>query len=216
MLIEKYRELLVEYGCRCLHEGLTSATGGNLSVRDPETGLVAIKPSNMDYDKLTPEDIPVVDINGTMIEGKYKPSSELPMHTIIYRNRPDIFAAIHVHSYFATSFAVANREVPILTQDIAELAIGSIRVAPFQVPGSIELGQSVVESFGDSDVVLMQNHGSMAVATTLKLAFSASCALERACAAYYYALQLGQVTVIPDQVNKSMRKDYQAYALKVA
>jgi ribulose-5-phosphate 4-epimerase/fuculose-1-phosphate aldolase/mannitol/fructose-specific phosphotransferase system IIA component (Ntr-type) len=212
MLLEELRKEVVEYGCECLGSQLTWATGGNLSVRDPETGLIAIKPSGIEYKKIAPQDVPVIDANGKVIEGNYKPSSEWPMHTMIYRTRPDVMAVLHVHSQFATTFAVANREVPICTHDLAEVATGSVKVAPFELPGSEELGYSIINCLGENDVLLMQNHGSIAVAKTLKLAYSAQWALERACACYFHALQLGQVTLIPEEANRRMRQEFTATA----
>lgn len=205
MLIEKYRIEVVEYGKKMLHYGLTMGTGGNLSARDPLTGLIAIKPSGIDYDTLTPEDITVIDVNGKVIEGAYKASSEWPMHTYMYRWNEKIGAVMHTHAPFISAFCTVNKDIPIVTQDLAEFATGAVRVAPFQLPGSLELGTGCAEYFGKSDLVLLQNHGSLAIGPSLYSAYAATVALERACATYYYCLAMGQVTLVSPEANRAIR-----------
>ena len=101
MILKELREELVFYGKQMLNAGLTMNTGGNLSVRDRETGLIAIKPSSKPYELLKPEDITVIDIDGNIIDGKYKPSSEWPMHTLIYKTYERVCAVVHCHSIYA-------------------------------------------------------------------------------------------------------------------
>ncbi len=205
MLIEKYRLEVADYGRKMLHYGLTMGTGGNISARDPLTGLIAIKPSGIDYDKLTAEDITVIDLDGRVVEGAYKASSEWPMHTFMYRHNNKIGAVMHTHAPFISAFCCANKDIPIVTQDLAEFASGWVRVAPFQLPGCVELGSGCVDYLGDSDLVLLQNHGSLAIGPSLYSAYAATVALERACATYYYSLAMGQVTVVSPEANRAIR-----------
>ncbi len=96
--------------------GLVTWTSGNVSGRDPETGLVVIKSSGIMYDEMTPDDLVVLDVNGKIVEGKLKPSSDTATHLYIYRNRPDIGGIVHTHSPFATAFAAVGKPImPYLT-----------------------------------------------------------------------------------------------------
>ena len=207
LLLEKLRKEVVEYGLKMLHSGLTESTGGNLSALDPEEDLIAIKPSSVPYEKIMPEDVVIVNKEGEIIEGELKPSSETPMHTYLYRNRPDIKAIIHTHAPFSTVLAVINRELPIVTQDLAIFASEVVHVAPFRLPGSEALGKITNKYLGTSDVVLLQNHGTLAVGKSLQMAYMATWALERAAMAYCYSLILGGIfTTIPPDAAQILRK----------
>lgn len=98
MILEKEREQVIEYSLKLLSEGLTNGTAGNVSIFNREKGMVAISPTGVSYSELTPEMISVVDLDGKLIEG-LKPSSELEMHMILYRNREDVNAVIHTIRY---------------------------------------------------------------------------------------------------------------------
>ena len=102
MLLQEQREQVVEYGKRLVTTGLTDGTFGNLSIFDRESGLMAISPSGMDYFATTPEDVVVADLEGKVVEGKRKPSSELDLHRLFYRRRQDVNGVVHTHSTFAT------------------------------------------------------------------------------------------------------------------
>ena len=109
MLLEELREQVVYYGRQMLQSGLTMNTGGNLSARDRESGLIAIKPSSRPYDLIRPEDVAVIDLEGHVVEGSCRPSSEWPMHTLIYRTFPRVCGIVHCHSIYATAAAAAGR-----------------------------------------------------------------------------------------------------------
>ena len=96
-MLERQKEIVVEVGKYLFERGFTQLSGGNISVRDPQTNLVAIKPSGVAYGVMKPEDIIIVDINGNVVEGSLSPSIETGMHTGVYRNRPDVNAVIHCH-----------------------------------------------------------------------------------------------------------------------
>ncbi|MGC8979370.1 class II aldolase/adducin family protein, partial [Caldisericum sp.] len=206
-MLDNLREEIVEYGMKLLNTGLTESTGGNLSVLDSESGLIAIKPSSVPYEKIRPQDVVIVDKEGNIVEGKLKPSSETPMHTYMYRNRSDIRAVIHTHAPFSTVLAVINKELPIITQDLAMFVSGNVvKVAPFRATGSKDLGEIADEYMGDSDVVLLQNHGTLAVGKSLQVAYAATWALERAAMAYCYSLIMGgNFTTIPTDIAQILR-----------
>jgi len=208
MKLEELRNQIVEYGKKMFHSSLVSGTGGNISARDVDTGLVVITPTSIDYDKLSPEDIPILDENGNLIEGKYPPSSETPMHTLVYRKRKDVFAIVHTHSKFATAFSVALKEIPVVFLDLVLFVGGSVEVAEYRRPGTIELGEEGLRMLNNnsSNAVLLQNHGVLAIGSSLKKAFSAAVAVEDTAEIYYRALALGKYTVVPEEDVKFLSK----------
>src|SRR5579875_3693527 len=114
MLVEKLRREVLEANLEIVRRGLVLYTFGNASGVDREQGLVVIKPSGVEYDELRPEHMVVTDLNGTIVEGTLRPSSDLDTHTLLYREFPSIGAVVHTHSEFATSFAQASRPIPCL------------------------------------------------------------------------------------------------------
>lgn len=127
-------------------QGLIHGTSGNISVRDREAGVAAITPSGRPYDTMEPGDIAIVTLDGEWVDGPYAPSSETPMHTAVYRARPDVGAVVHNHALFCTVMAMAVDELPPSTPPQAEFA--PIRVVPFAVPGSRALAASVAAALG--------------------------------------------------------------------
>lgn len=213
MLLKELREQVVYYGRQMLESGLTVHTGGNLSARDRATGLIAIKPSSKPYDLLRPSDIAVIDIEGTVIEGKYRPSSEWPMHTLIYRTFPRVCGVVHCHSPYATAAAAAGREIPLITHEICMHCSSPVRVMPFEIPGSRELAESAVRGFGsDNNVTLLGHHGSIAMGATLWHAFDGVCAAEQAAQTLQLALQFfetaraDQIKPIPESGRLALRR----------
>jgi len=112
LLLEEKRQVIVEYGKKLIAAGLTRGTGGNISVLDEKSKLMAISPSGMDYFETKPEDVVVMDLNGKIVDGFRKPSSEWRMHLIFYQKREDVGAVVHTHSMFATTLATLHWEVP--------------------------------------------------------------------------------------------------------
>ena len=198
MLLKELREDIAFYGRQLLKQGLTMHAGGNLSVRDRATGLIAIKPTALPYDRIRPGDVPVIDVNGKIVEGDREPSSEWPMHTMIYRTYPGVRGVVHCHSLYATAFSMANREVPLILHELAVYCSSPVRVAPFENPGSAELAVSAVKYLGDDNgAVLLQSHGQLAAGASLWHAFDCACAVEQAAHMYCIASQLGGAAELP-------------------
>ncbi|MBQ7491675.1 MAG: class II aldolase/adducin family protein [Clostridia bacterium] len=213
MLLKELREQVVYYGRQLLESGLTMHTGGNLSAKDRETGLIAIKPSTMPYDLLRPADITIIDIDGRVVEGNYRPSSEWPMHTLIYRTFPRVCGVVHCHSPYATAAAAAGQELPLITHEICMHCSSPVRVAPFEIPGSEALAQSALRGFGsDNNVALLGNHGSIAMGATLWHAFDGVCAVEQAAQALQLALlyqgtdRADAISPIPEVGRRALRR----------
>src|SRR5512137_254179 len=112
-MLEALREELWRLHMELPKNNLVTWTGGNVSGRDPETGLVAIKPSGVRYEDLRPEHMVVVDLDGVIVEGSLSPSSDTASHLYIYRHRPDVGGVVHTHSAYATAFAALDRPIPV-------------------------------------------------------------------------------------------------------
>lgn len=170
--------------------GLIHGTSGNIAVRDFEENVIAISPSGRGYDSMTAEEIAIVTLDGEWIDGPYKPSSETPMHTAVYRARPDVGATVHVHGLFSTVMAMEGELLPPSTPPQAEIA--PIRIVPFELPGSEELARRVVDGLGEDRALLLKNHGSFCCGKTIEEATTAAIYTEEAAQTAYYALLLGR------------------------
>ena len=183
--------------------GLVKWTGGNVSARDPETGLVVIKPSGVLYEDLRPEDLVVVDLEGDIVEGALRPSSDTASHLYIYRYRSDVNGVVHTHSPHATAFAALGRPIPVYLTAIADEFGGPIPCAGFALIGGEEIGQQVVKHIGSSPAVLLKNHGVFTIGPTVTKAVQAAVMVEDIAHAVWLALQLGAPDEIsPDDVAK--------------
>jgi L-ribulose-5-phosphate 4-epimerase len=207
MLLEGLRKELVFYGKQMIHSGLVMHTGGNLSIRDPKSGLIVIKPSSLPYETITPEDVPVIDQDGKVIEGKHKASSEWPMHTLVYRNKPHVMSVVHTHSIYATACSIADIEIPIIQTGLAIHSSQSIKTVPFEIPGSIELGEKVIEFLSESNVVLLKNHGPLAIGADINFAYDAACAVEQTARMFFIAKGLGRCDIIPQIGIEALRSE---------
>jgi L-ribulose-5-phosphate 4-epimerase len=176
---------------------LVAWTGGNVSVRDPQTGLVAIKPSGVRYEDLTADKMVVLDLDGKVVEGTYKPSSDTYSHLYIYRHRPDVNGVVHTHSRYATAFAAVGRSIPVYLTAIADEFGCEIPCAGFALIGDEAIGAEVVEHIGGSPAVLLKNHGVFTVGSTAEAAVKAAVMVEDVAATVWMALQIGQPDVIP-------------------
>src|ERR1041385_821539 len=113
-MLEQLKEQLWKLHLELPKNGLVTWTGGNVSARDPETGLVLIKPSGVMYEDLRPADHVVLDLEGRGVEGALKPSSDTASHLYIYRHRPDVGGVVHTHSRYATAFPAVGRPIPVV------------------------------------------------------------------------------------------------------
>lgn len=121
MILESERKRVIAAAVRASDEKLVPLTFGNFSVRDPQSGYICITPSGMPYHTLTPEDIVVVDTEGNVIDGKRRPSIETPLHTMVYRKRPDVFGIVHTHSTYLTAWSCLDGGMPCVTSEAASL-----------------------------------------------------------------------------------------------
>ena len=198
------RDQLVRIMQRIYDGGMTTLSGGNLSVRD-QNGDVWITPAGVDKGSLSREDIVCVHADGSTT-GKHRPSSELPFHTAIYRRRPDLGAVVHAHPPALVSFSIARvvPETAIVPQ--AERVAGNVGYAPYALPGSEALGASIAGAFEEHDAVLLENHGIAAGAPDLLGAFQRLETLDFCARTLIRARRLGRVrTLAADQVAAQER-----------
>lgn len=190
--------------------GLVRGTAGNVSARDPATGHIAITPSAVPYTSIRPEDIVVVDRRGTVLEGRYPPSTELPMHVVLYDHRPWARGIVHTHSVYATAFACLGQEIPPAHYLIAFVG-PRIPVAPYAPYGTSDLGRSAVEAMGDSRAVLLQNHGVVAVGRSVAEAMTLAEIVEYTAEVCYKARVIGTPALLPEDELGRLRARFETY-----
>lgn len=212
MLLKEIREELVHLNQALETFGLVVWTSGNVSIRDTETGLVAIKPSGLMFPDLTPESMVVVDLDGKLVEGKLKPSSDTASHLCIYRHREDVNSVVHTHSNYATAFAANNMPIPPILTAIGDEFGGPIPCGDFALIGGDQIGKVVIEAIGDSPAVLLKNHGVFTVGKTGRAALKAAVMVEDVAKTAWIALQLGRPDEIsPEDIKKLNDRYRNAY-----
>ncbi len=201
MLLPALREEVCRLHAELPKNNLVAWTSGNLSARDPETNLVVIKPSGVTFPNLTPENMVVVNIDGKIVEGDYKASSDTASHCYIYRHRPDVFGVVHTHSRYATAFAVLGRGIPCLTTAMGDEFGGPIPCGGFALIGGEEIGALVVETLKDSKSpsCLLQSHGVFALGKNAESAIKAAVMTEDNAAIVWLASQLGTPLTISEE-----------------
>jgi L-fuculose-phosphate aldolase len=192
------RDQLVSIMDRIYHNGMTTLSGGNLSIRDDD-GSIWITPTGVDKGSLRPTDIVRVLPDGA-VEGLHRPSSELPFHRAIYTRRPDLKAVVHAHPPALVSFSIA-REVPqtnIIPQ--SNRVVGTVGYAQYALPGSEKLGENIAATFADEyDAVLLENHGVAAGGSSLLDAFHRLETLDFCARTLIAARKIGRVSTLSDE-----------------
>ena len=204
MLLKSEREQIVEYGKKLIISNLTKGTGGNLSVFNRDKKLMAISPSGIDYFKIKPEDVVILDLNGNKIDGDKEPSSEYEMHRIFYANRKDLDAIIHTHTMYATTIACLNWELPPVHYMVA-LAGLNVRCAKYATYGTKELAENAFEAMKGRKAVLLANHGLLAGAKDLANAFNITEEL------YYRTKSIGEPVILSEEEMKLMIDKFKTY-----
>jgi len=207
-MLEKLKKELVQLHLELPRNNMVAWTSGNISCRDPESGLVIIKPSGVMYPDLTPDKMVVLDLNGKIVEGMLKPSSDTATHLYIYRQRPDVNGIVHTHSPFATAFAAVGKPIPPVLTAICDEFGGEIPLGRFAPIGDEAIGMEVVRSIGTSPAILMQNHGVFTVGKSATAAVKSAVMVEDAARTVYYAMQLGELIPIPDVMVARLHKRY--------
>ena len=202
--VAKLHEMLVRYN-------LVMWTGGNISGRVPGADLFVIKPSGVEYNDLTPENMILCDLDGTVVEGDHAPSSDTAAHAYIYRTMPEVNGVVHTHSTYATAWAARGEAIPCVITGQADEFGGDIPVGPFAIIGDDSIGRGVVATLTGhrSRAVLMQNHGVFTIGSSPRDAVKAAVMAEDVARTVHIAKQLGELIPIPQVAIDALFDRYQ-------
>ncbi len=209
MLYEGTRRELFKVVLKLHQQGLIQLNSGNVSVRT-SAQHIAITPTGISYDDLYVEDLVITDLNGAIIEGNHKPSSEIPMHTAIYNNMPGVNAVVHTHSPYALAFATVGKSIPVISTE--GLAVrGPIPLAEYACPGTEAQGRAAIKAMKGPPPVtgtMLRNHGVLATGASLTQAYAVACRIEMAAKIFFLALQIGNPDILTDEQINEIRSVY--------
>jgi L-fuculose-phosphate aldolase len=207
-MLKELRAAVTTAALSLFDAGLVRGTSGNVSARQGD--LVVVTPTGVDYRRLDAASVPVVDLDGRVVDGRLAPSSELPLHLAVYRARPDVSAVVHTHSRFATTFAVLRQELPAVHYLLAR-AGRRVRVAPYATYGTGELAGACVAALAGDQAVLLANHGVVAVGAGLDRALRVAEAVEEVAELCWRARCLGTPAVLPDAEMDRVARAFEGY-----
>lgn len=213
MLLLDERALLVEYGKKLIEKNLTKGTSGNLSIFDREKKLFAITPSGIDYFKTQIEDIVIMDLNGNVVEGAKKPSSEYNLHRIFYENRNDIDSIVHAHTVYSTVLSCLRVDLPAVHYMIVS-AGKDIRCAEYATFGTEELAKNAYNAMIDRKAVLLANHGVLTGGSSISEAFSILEDIEYVSELYIKSKNTGEPIIIDDREMDKIIEKFKTYGQK--
>jgi len=205
---EQLRREVWEANLGIYRAGLVTMHAGNVSGVDRKRGLVVIKPSGMDYDKLRPADMVVTDLEGRKVSGKWNPSVDLPHHLYLYKHCPEIGGVIHTHSNYATSFALRGRPIPVYLTAIADEFGAEVPCVPYTDNQGDHIGEGIVKHMNKAPAVLLAQHGVFAFGPTPRAALKSAVMLEDVAKTCHLALLLGKPKPLP---AREVRKWYDRY-----
>lgn len=208
-MLEELKERVWKMNLELPRNDLVAMTSGNVSGRDPEKDLVVIKPSGVPYEKMKAENLVVVDLNGNVIEGDKKPSSDTGSHLYIYRHRRDVRGVVHTHSNYATSFAALGRPLPVCLTAIADEFGGDVPAGPYAPIGGEEIGEAIIENIGSSRAILLKNHGVFTIGDSPESALKAAVMVEDAAKTVHLAMLKGEPERLPEEEVKKAYERYQ-------
>lgn len=213
MKLQTEREKIVATGKKLLADGVIHDGQGNFSVFNRESGLVAITPSAVPYNERTPEDICVLDLDGNMVEGKWKSTSETFLHLIYYQKRTDVNAVIHTHALKSTVFGIiGNKPMPMVLNEASMGLGGSVPIAPYARPGTKELAEVTFNAVGDGFAAIMAHHGLITMGDTIEHAYFGTLAAEATAEVLIMAHSMcAKATVMSDEEVKILRGIFMGY-----
>jgi L-ribulose-5-phosphate 4-epimerase len=212
MKYKSLREEVFETVVMCCASDLIRLSAGNISAHDGE-GHVAITPSARRYDRMKLEDIPIIDLEGNWIEGRFPPSSEILMHTTIFRELPQVKGVVHTHSVYAIAFSSTDREIPVVSTEIKSIG-GPVPTAQYATLYTEEAGHAAAalfESRPSLKCMMLRNHGLVAIGSTLYDAYQNAYKFEIGAEVYYRALQIGTPVPLTDKQIEEINQAYRQY-----
>lgn len=208
--LEALRQEIVRLGMELVQQGVVHDGQGNLSAFDRESGLVAITPSAVKYGQRRPEDICLVNLDGDLIEGSWKPTSEMALHLVFYRQRPEVSAVVHTHAPYTSVFSIIDQpDLPMVLSETAMTLGGPVRVAPYRRPGTQTLAVEAEKVCGTAAAVILAHHGLVTVGSSLHLAHQATLAAEFTARVLIMARSMGaQVNELDENEVNELRRMY--------
>jgi L-ribulose-5-phosphate 4-epimerase len=217
MMLQALREEVCRANKALPVHGLVTWTSGNVSGRDPESGLVVIKPSGVMFEDLTPHNMVVVDLDGTVVEGDHGASTDTISHVYVYRRRPDVMGIVHTHSNYATAFAAVGKSIPVCLTAVADEFGMAIPCGDYARIGGEHIGEEIVRSIGDCVAVLMKQHGVFTVGASVNKALKAAVMVEDIAKTVWLAMQIGQVQDLPaDEIAANYQRYQHRYGTALA
>ncbi|WP_213700793.1 L-fuculose-phosphate aldolase [Aminobacterium colombiense] len=210
MKLQEEREAIVAYCQKMITSRLTTGTGGNISICNRARGEVAMTPTGVDYFEMKADDIVIINLDGEIVEGTTKPSSEAGMHLALYKRRDDISAVVHTHSVFATTIACLRWELPPVHYLIG-FSGKKVPLASYATYGTPELAQNVAKAIGNYNAVLLANHGLVAVGETLSRAFSTAEEIELVSEIYYRTKSIGEPVILSEEEMENVLRKFADY-----
>ncbi|MGI5911993.1 MAG: class II aldolase/adducin family protein [Syntrophomonadaceae bacterium] len=208
----KEREGVLNCAREIYESGMVTGTWGNVSSRIKGQELFIITPSGMNYSLLQPQDMVLLDLAGKVIAGQYRPSVETPLHLSIYQHRSDINAVVHVHSPYATAFAVARKSIPVILEETAQVVGHEIGVADYAPCGTQVLADNVLNTLGtDNKAVLLANHGLVALGQDIAEALKICYIIEETAMIFIQANTLGMVYSLAAEDIAFLHKSFKSY-----
>ncbi|MFC3995522.1 L-ribulose-5-phosphate 4-epimerase [Nocardiopsis sediminis] len=209
--VETTRTEVCALHAELLRWNLVTWTSGNISARIPGTDLIAIKPSGVTYDDLTPESIVVCDLSGAVVDGRHAPSSDTDAHAYVYRAMPEVGGVVHTHSPYATAWAARNEPIPCAITAMADEFGDDIPVGPFALIGGDDIGKGIVATLTGhrSPAVLMSGHGVFTIGPGPKAAVKAAVMCEDVARTVHLARQNGPVERLPQHHIDALYDRYQ-------
>jgi ribulose-5-phosphate 4-epimerase/fuculose-1-phosphate aldolase len=189
--MRRLAEEIVCYAGRIAKLDLAPNTQGNLSARDPDSGLVAITPHDYPYEAMMPDDVVFLELAGKVVSGHREPSHETAVHLTVYRERPDVQAIVHAEPIYVNIFGVLGRPIPPVVVSQLLAVGGDTPVMPFMPSGSEAFGQEMLRVMGDRNAVIWAQHGCLTIGRDLEAAFRVTVALEGGAKIAYLASVLG-------------------------
>lgn len=206
-MYEKEKQEVLDCALKIKRYGLISLTGGNVSWRMPD-GTILVTPSGMDYEEITYEDIVLVSAKGEVIEGRRKPSSDLPALLYIFEKKPKVNAIIHTHQPYATALGLVRDRIPLSLVTIIDACHYEVNVAPYTPSSALGMGIVTVDYIGESLAVILKHHGVVAVGADIKEALYSAVYLEESAKTLAIAASIGE---IPELTEVDIQKESEGW-----
>ena len=213
--VEDAKKVVCELHAELIKWNLVVWTAGNVSQRvrgiDGAEDVLVIKPSGVPYDRLTPADMVVCDLDANLIIGEHSPSSDTAAHAYVCRHMPEVGGVTHTHSTYATAWAAIGEEVPCVLTMMADEFGGPVPIGPFALIGDDSIGRGIVETLSKSNspAVLMQNHGPFTIGEDAEASVKAAAMVEEVSQTIWAARQMGDLIPIPQEKIDSLYYKYQ-------